>query len=140
MARNQSFDYIIVGGGSAGCVLAARLSEDTSVKVLLLEAGGADRNLLFHIPAGFAKMTKGIASWGFSTVPQRHMQDRVFWYTQAKVIGGGSSINAQVYNRGNALDFNEWRQHVVIRPALVAKLPPFFEIESVATIINLRID
>ena len=110
MASTISFDYIIVGGGSAGCVLAARLSEDTSVKVLLLEAGGSDRNILFHIPAGFAKMTKGIASWGFSTVPQRHMQNRVFWYTQAKVIGGGSSINAQIYNRGNRLDFDEWRQ------------------------------
>ena len=110
MASDRAFDYIIVGGGSAGCVLAARLTEDESVKVLLLEAGGSDRNILFHIPAGFAKMTKGIASWGYSTVPQRHMQNRVFWYTQAKVIGGGSTINAQVYNRGNALDFNEWRQ------------------------------
>lgn len=106
----MTYDYIIVGGGSAGCVFAARLSEGDHCKVLLLEAGGTDRNLLFHIPAGFAKMTKGIASWGYSTVPQKHMQNRVFRYTQAKVIGGGSSINAQLYNRGNAMDFNEWRQ------------------------------
>ncbi|MBL8893266.1 MAG: GMC family oxidoreductase N-terminal domain-containing protein, partial [Rhizobiales bacterium] len=69
----SEFDYIIVGGGSAGCVLAARLSEDKDVSVLLVEAGGPDRNPLFHIPAGFAKMTKGIASWGFSTVPQKHL-------------------------------------------------------------------
>ncbi len=110
MTNIKGYDYIIVGGGSAGCVLAARLSEDPAIQVLLLEAGGSDRNLLFHIPAGFAKMTRGIASWGYSTVPQCHMQNRVFWYTQAKVIGGGSSINAQLYNRGNALDFNEWRQ------------------------------
>ena len=106
----MTYDYIIVGGGSAGGVLAARLSEDANSKVLLLEAGGSDRNILFHIPAGFAKMTKGIASWGYETVPQIHMQNRVFRYTQAKVIGGGSTINAQLYNRGNKLDFNEWRQ------------------------------
>jgi choline dehydrogenase-like flavoprotein len=106
----MSYDYIIVGGGSAGCVLAARLSEKPDVKVLLLEAGGSDRNFLFHWPAGFAKMTKGIASWGWSTVPQKNMQNRVLRFTQAKVIGGGSSINAQLYNRGNRLDFDEWRQ------------------------------
>ena len=104
------YDYIIVGGGSAGCVLAARLSEDRRVKVLLIEAGGVDRNFLFHWPAGFARMTKGIASWGWSTVPQKHMQDRVFWYTQARVIGGGSTINAQIYTRGNALDYDGWAQ------------------------------
>jgi choline dehydrogenase len=106
----MAYDYIIIGGGSAGCVLAARLSENPDVKVLLLEAGGSDRNFLFHWPAGFAKMTKGIASWGWSTVPQKHMQNRVLRFTQAKVIGGGSSINAQLYNRGNRLDFDEWRQ------------------------------
>ena len=104
------FDYIIVGGGSAGCVLAARLSEQADIKVLLLEAGGSDRNFLFHWPAGFAKMTKGIASWGWHTTPQKHMQGRVLRFTQAKVIGGGSSINAQLYNRGCRLDFDEWRQ------------------------------
>jgi choline dehydrogenase-like flavoprotein len=104
------FDYIIAGGGSAGCVLAARLSEDKAVSVLLIEAGGSDNNPLFHVPAGFARMTKGIASWGWSTVPQKHMQDRVFWYTQAKVIGGGSTINAQVYIRGDAQDFDIWAQ------------------------------
>ena len=106
----QEYDYIIAGGGSAGCVLASRLSEDKDASVLLIEAGGSDRNPLFHIPAGFARMTKGIASWGWSTVPQKHMKDRVFWYTQAKVIGGGSTINAQVYVRGNALDYDVWAQ------------------------------
>ena len=108
--RRQSHDIIIVGGGSAGCVLASRLTEDPSIRVLLIEAGGNDRNMLFHWPAGFAKMTKGIASWGWSTVPQKHMQDRVFWYTQAKVIGGGSTINAQIYTRGNSLDYDGWAQ------------------------------
>lgn len=101
-------DFIIVGGGAAGCVLANRLSEDPANSVLLLEAGGKDWHPLIHMPAGFAKMTKGIASWGWSTVPQRHMKDRIFWYTQAKVIGGGSSINAQIYTRGNARDYDAW--------------------------------
>ncbi len=106
----QGFDYLIIGGGSAGCVLAARLSEDPAVNVCLLEAGGGDRNPLYHLPAGFAKMTKGLGSWGWQTVPQRHMQGRVFNYTQAKVIGGGSSLNAQIYTRGNAQDYDEWCQ------------------------------
>jgi choline dehydrogenase-like flavoprotein len=104
----MTYDYIIAGSGPAGCALAARLTEDRQTKVLLLEAGGGDRHPYFHMPAGFAKMTKGIASWGWSTVPQKHLNGRVLWYTQAKVIGGGSSINAQVYTRGNARDYDLW--------------------------------
>jgi choline dehydrogenase-like flavoprotein len=106
----MEYDVIIIGGGSAGSVLASRLTEDPNRRVLLLEAGGRDRHPFYHLPAGFAKMTKGIGSWGWHTVPQRYMKDMVIRYTQAKVIGGGSSINAQIYTRGNALDYDEWRQ------------------------------
>jgi choline dehydrogenase len=106
----KGYDFIVIGGGSAGSVIAARLSEDPAVSVLLLEAGGRDWHPFYHLPAGFAKMTKGIGSWGWNSAPQRHMKDRVFRYTQAKVIGGGSAINAQIYTRGNALDYDDWRQ------------------------------
>lgn len=104
----MEFDFVIVGGGTSGCILANRLSEDPGNKVLLLEAGGRDKSILFHWPAGFAKMTKGVASWGWSTVPQRNMNNRELWFTQAKVIGGGSTINAQIYTRGNAKDYDAW--------------------------------
>ena len=106
----SGYDYIIIGGGSAGSVVAARLTEDAACRVLLLEAGGRDTHPLFHMPAGFAKMTSGLAAWGYETVPQVHMRKRVFRYTQAKVLGGGSTINAQIYIRGNRLDYDEWRQ------------------------------
>ena len=105
-----TFDFIVIGGGSAGSVVASRLSEDSRVEVLLLEAGGKDQHPFYHLPAGFAKMTKGIGSWGWDTVPQRYMKDKIFRYTQAKVIGGGSTINAQIYTRGNAQDYDDWRQ------------------------------
>jgi choline dehydrogenase-like flavoprotein len=73
--------------------------EDADVSVLLIEAGGSDRNPLFHMPAGFAKTTKGVASWGWHTVPQKHMKGRVLRYTQAKVMGGGSSIRSELLER-----------------------------------------
>jgi choline dehydrogenase-like flavoprotein len=127
MRASDSYDYIIVGGGSAGCVLANRLSADASVKVLLLEAGGADRHPLYHLPAGFAKMTKGIGSWGWSTVPQRHMKGRVLRFTQAKVIGGGSTINAQIYTRGAAADYDEWARDHGARGWSYREVLPYFK-------------
>ena len=105
---SEGFDYVIVGGGSSGCVLANRLTEDSSCRVLLLEAGGRDNHPLIHMPVGFAKMTTGPFTWGLTTTPQRHANNREIPYAQAKVIGGGSSINAEVFTRGNPADFDRW--------------------------------
>jgi choline dehydrogenase-like flavoprotein len=123
----MGYDYVIVGGGPAGCVLAARLSEDPAIKVLLLEAGGGDWNPLFKMPAGFAKMTKGVASWGWSTVAQKHLGGRVVWYTQAKIIGGGSTINAQLYTRGNAKDYDAWVSEAGCKGWSYKEVLPYFK-------------
>ena len=80
----QGFDYVIVGGGSAGCVLAARLSENASVRICLIEAGGKDTHPLIHVPVGFAKMTTGPLTWGLTTTPQRHANNREIAYAQRK--------------------------------------------------------
>ena len=133
----ENYDFIIVGGGSAGCVLAARLSENPEITVLLLEAGGSDWHPFFKMPAGFAKMTKGIGSWGWHTVPQKHMGNLVMRYTQAKVIGGGSTVNAQIYTRGNAQDYDEWRQLGCVGWSYEDVLPYFKKSEDNDTFDNV---
>lgn len=108
--RAQGFDYVIVGGGSAGCVLAARLSENPAARVCLIEAGRRDTNPLIHLPIGFSKMSTAAVSWGLVTAPQTNANNRTMPYTQAKVLGGGSSINAQVFTRGHPSDYDRWAE------------------------------
>jgi len=103
------YDYIVTGGGSAGCVLAARLSEDPAVRVCLLEAGPADRSVLIHCPAGLAVLAKnGAANWAFETVPQPGLNGRRGYQPRGKVLGGSSSINAMIYLRGPREDYDAW--------------------------------
>ncbi|MDY0870339.1 GMC family oxidoreductase [Dongia rigui] len=105
------WDYIVVGAGSAGCVLANRLSADPANRVLLLEAGGKDDYIWIHIPVGYLYcMNNPRTDWGFKTVPQAGLNGRALNYPRGKVLGGCSSINGMIYMRGQAQDYDGWRQ------------------------------
>ncbi|MFN4141735.1 GMC family oxidoreductase [Aestuariivirga sp.] len=120
------YDYVIVGGGSAGCVLAARLSEMEATKVLLIEAGPRDTNPYIHMPVGFFKMTAGPLIWGYETAPLRHANNRTTVYPQARVLGGGSSINAEIYTRGCPEDYDGWASRHGCDGWNWADLKPYF--------------
>ena len=106
-----TYDYVIVGAGSAGCVLANRLSADPKTKVLLLEAGGQDRWIWFHIPVGYLfAIGNPRADWLFTTAPEAGLGGRSIAYPRGKVLGGSSAINAMIYMRGQAADYDGWRQ------------------------------
>jgi len=96
------YDYIIIGAGSAGCVLAGRLSEDPTVKVLLLEAGGKDTAKEIRMPVAFSKLFKGPNDWAYYTEPEGQLGNRSLYWPRGKVLGGSSSLNAMIYIRGGS--------------------------------------
>ncbi|HEY6759487.1 MAG TPA: GMC family oxidoreductase N-terminal domain-containing protein, partial [Baekduia sp.] len=101
-------DYVVVGAGSAGCVLANRLTEDPSIRVLLIEAGGRDRHPNIKIPAGFAKQFHTKLDWDYATEPEPHCDGRSLFIPRGKALGGSSSMNAMLYVRGRPLDYDLW--------------------------------
>ncbi len=102
------YDYVVVGAGSAGCVLAARLTEDPDVEVLLLEAGPPDVNQNIHVPLGYLQLARTEVDWDYCTAPEPHCDGRRIALPRGRVLGGSSSINAMVYIRGNPLDYDDW--------------------------------
>jgi choline dehydrogenase len=110
MGTDSRADYVIVGAGSAGCVLANRLTEDPSVSVIVLEAGGADRSPNIKIPAAFAEQFHTKLDWDYSTEPEPHVDDRRLYLPRGKSLGGSSSMNAMLYVRGRPLDYDLWEQ------------------------------
>jgi choline dehydrogenase len=108
LAATLEADYIVVGAGSSGAALAARLSEDPSVSVLLLEAGGPDTALELHVPAAFKKLFRSAYDWNYDTVPQPALEGRTVYWPRGKTLGGSSSLNAMMWVRGFAADYDEW--------------------------------
>ncbi len=127
----NTYEYVIVGGGTAGCVLANRLSADPANRVLLLEAGGRDWNPMIHAPGGMLPiMLSGAYSWHYETAPQQQLADRVFTMPRGKVLGGSSSTNGMVYSRGTPRDYDRWRDLGNPGWSFVDVLPYFKRAES----------
>ncbi len=124
------YDHIIVGAGSAGCVLANRLSEDPSVRVLLLEAGGKDRSLKIKIPAAFPEQFHTKLDWDFATEPEPHVDDRALYIPRGKALGGSSSMNAMLYVRGRPLDYDGWEAQGAPGWGYADVLPYFIKAED----------
>ncbi|MGH7247090.1 MAG: GMC family oxidoreductase, partial [Pseudomonadota bacterium] len=130
MAAN-GYDYVIVGAGSAGCVLANRLSEDESVRVLLIEAGGRDWHPYIHIPLGMGRMhDRRMFDWGYDTEPEANLNGRRIEAMRGKVLGGSSSINVMAYTRGNPGDYDRWAQKGALGWSHADVLPYFRRCES----------
>ncbi|HWK64434.1 MAG TPA: GMC family oxidoreductase N-terminal domain-containing protein [Rhizobiaceae bacterium] len=133
MNNPETFDYIVVGGGSAGCLLAARLSEDTSASVLLIEAGPRDLNPWLHVPSGFFKTINNPRyDWQYETEPEPTLNNRRIAWPRGRVLGGSSAINGLIYIRGHADDFNDWAQRGNSGWGWSDVLPAFRAVESQA--------
>ncbi len=131
MAAAEHFDYVIVGAGSAGCLLANRLSADGSSRVLLLEAGGKDLDPLIHIPIGLGKIHKHRwHDWGYDTEPEPGLNNREIESMRGKVLGGSSSINVMAYTRGDANDYNRWARNGAAGWSYKENLPYFKRSET----------
>lgn len=127
--RDLSADYIVVGAGSAGAALAARLTEDPAVSVLLLEAGGPDAALELHVPAAFSKLFRGRYDWNYDTVPQPELENRTIYWPRGKTLGGSSSLNAMIWVRGFAADYDDWADAAGERWSWTALVPYFQRVE-----------
>ncbi|MGN6218136.1 MAG: GMC family oxidoreductase [Microbacterium sp.] len=125
-------DYVVVGAGSAGAALAARLSEDPTVSVLLLEAGGPDKAMELHVPAAFSKLFRGAYDWNYDTVPQPHLEGRTVYWPRGKTLGGSSSLNAMMWVRGFAADYDEWADAAGPSWSWDALVPYFRRVEHTA--------
>ena len=129
VARDLTADYIIVGAGSAGAALAARLSEDPAVSVLLLEAGRRDTALELHVPAAFSKLFRGEYDWNYDTVPQPGLENRTIYWPRGKTLGGSSSLNAMIWVRGFAADYDDWAAQAGERWSWRSLVPYFRRVE-----------
>ncbi|MEM1215081.1 MAG: GMC family oxidoreductase N-terminal domain-containing protein [Bacteroidota bacterium] len=134
----EEVDYIIVGAGSAGCVLANRLSADKTKQVLLLEAGTGDRHPFIQMPGGYARLHRSTFDWGFQTEPQAQVDDRQLYLPRGKVLGGSSSTNAMAYVRGNRFDYDDWSDAGCVGWSYEDVLPYFLKSEHNEQFVELH--